>query len=181
MKVQGCMAPHCCLGVRAGYSYCSVNGRVASPRTGHSRCGMSGGDVGGREFQRGVAVFAGCSRSLRWRGGASGRAQRAIGVEQGDTDVLGGARQAVDQFQHLGTGQQYPRPRLCSVRTTLPLWCRRCSSIFMSKFSALRVPVPCGAVAVPMSLIDTSPMLTEMGLLQADAFHRAGIVVDRSR
>ncbi|MCY1457887.1 hypothetical protein D9M71_752180 [compost metagenome] len=40
--------------------------------------------------------------------------------------------------------------------------------IFMSKFSALSLPLPIGAAAVPMSLIDTSPMGTEIVLFMSE-------------
>ncbi|MNI84607.1 hypothetical protein D3C73_1415270 [compost metagenome] len=50
--------------------------------------------------------------------------------------------------------------------------------IFMSKFSTLRVPLPFGEVAVPMSLIDTSPMATEMFLsLPAPCTEQASLLM----
>ncbi|MNN12617.1 hypothetical protein D3C81_1256140 [compost metagenome] len=50
--------------------------------------------------------------------------------------------------------------------------------IFMSKFSTLSVPLPFGAVAVPMSLIDTSPMFTEMVLsLPAPSTEQASLLM----
>ena len=60
---------------------------------------VSGGHVSRREFQRSAAILHRVGNACgSWRVEVD---QRAIGIEQGDTDVLRGAK-AFEQFEYTG-------------------------------------------------------------------------------